>query len=75
MPDLSERPEGRPFHWFGPDSVAALREKLNAAGPGAILEVHQHGQDMTLWVVPAGIVALEGGGGVNESHICPPVCP
>ena len=65
----------RPFHWYEGASVEELTRQL-VANPGARLEVHQDGQDMFLHVVPAGAVSTEGGGGgINESHICPPVCP
>ena len=66
----------RPFHWFGPVSVSALRQALNAASPDARLEVHQDGQDMTLHVKePVEAADGGGGGGINDSHICPPQCP
>jgi hypothetical protein len=65
----------KPFHWFEGETVEELRAQLNAAGAGARLEVRQHGEDMTLHVVPAGVVPLEGSGGLNKSHICPPDCP
>ena len=62
----------RPFHWFQGASVEELTRQL-VANPGARLEVHQDGQDMTLLIVPPGVVA-EGGGGIDDSHICPPDC-
>jgi len=65
----------KPFHWFGPASVVDLTAKL-LAHPVARLEVHEDGPDMTLLVIYADEVVTEGGGGgVNDSHICPPVCP
>lgn len=65
----------RPFHWFGPESVAQLKAELDA-GLVARLEVHQDGTDMTLHVVHEGDLVVEGGGGgINESHVCPPSCP
>lgn len=62
----------KPYHWFGPESTEALRDALNAAGPAAILEVHQDGQDMTLFV--RGAAAITAAGGINDSHLCPPDC-
>lgn len=66
------------YVWFGPESVAKLRDALNAASPEARLEIHEHKHDeFTLHVVePSDVVATDGGGGgINESHICPPQCP
>lgn len=65
----------RPFWWFQGKSVEELTEALINAGSSARLEVHLDGQDMTLHVVP--LIALEGGGGggINDSHVCPPQCP
>lgn len=65
----------RPFWWFSGDSVRALRERLNAAGDTARLEVHLDGNDMTLDVVPADVIPAAPSPSINESHICPPVCP
>lgn len=66
----------RPFIWFGPTSVQALRALLAAASPAARLEIHEEKDDgFTLHVVEPGAVVIEGGGGVNESHVCPPLCP
>lgn len=67
----------RPFVWFGPDSVAQLRVLLSGASDQARLEVHEHQHgEFTLHVVePGDVIAEGGGGGVNESHTCPPVCP
>lgn len=64
------------FWWFQGASVEQLFAELEAAGENARLEVHLDGQHMTLHVVAAGITPQEGGGGgINESHVCPPVCP
>lgn len=62
------------FHWFGPESVTKLRDALNAATAAARLEVHTDGEAMTLHVVEPDAAAVAGGG-VNESHVCPPFCP
>jgi hypothetical protein len=37
--------------------------------------VHLNGDDMTVFVVPEIAVADGGGGGTNDSHVCPPSCP
>ena len=55
--------------------IDALREQLNAAGPGARLEVRGKGTKMTLRVVGAGVTTLDEGGDLNKSHVCPPFCP
>ena len=67
----------RPYWWFQGDSVAALRNALEGAGENPRLEVHLDGQAMTLHVFHAGEIGelADGGGGINDAHICPPVCP
>lgn len=66
----------RPHTWFSPEATEKVREKLNAAGPGARLEIHGHWHEQTIYVVRPGEVLAEGsGGGVNEAHVCPPICP
>ena len=64
------------FWWFQGDSVNQLTTDLLEAGDGARLEVHLNGDAMTLFVKSGSAVVAEGGGGgINDSHICPPVCP
>jgi hypothetical protein len=66
------------FWWFEPETVDQLREQLNAAGPGARLEVRIGAKKaMTLSVVPSGAIAAPATAVVplNKSHICPPFCP
>lgn len=59
------------YHWFKAESVDKLKSALEAAGPGAELEVHQEGEKMTFKVMhPASVVAE-----VNDSFLCPPICP
>jgi hypothetical protein len=66
----------RPYWWFQGATVAALRERLNAASPDAVLEVHLNGEKMTLDVVePDAARGEERVTALNESFICPPVCP
>lgn len=72
-----------PFVWFPPESTAALRDKLNAAGDGAILEVHPHGDSAYYLYVrragaSVGAVALDSPDDdppINDSKLCPPICP
>lgn len=65
-----------PYHWFGPDTCAALALLLTS-GPVARLEVRGHGTNMTLTVVrPTGVgEAPNREQPLNESFPCPPVCP
>jgi hypothetical protein len=37
--------------------------------------VHEDAHGMTLHVVEPGRDIVAQGGGINESHTCPPVCP
>lgn len=65
------------YWWFGPETVEPLKERLAAAGSGARLEVRLHANDK-LWlrIVPAGVTSeAAAGNDLNESHICPPICP
>lgn len=70
----------RPYFWWQGASVNALTELL-VDNPGCRLEVRfdEGGNHATLHVVPAttvsGHVIPLDGGGINESHICPPQCP
>ncbi len=60
-----------PFHWFGPNTCAALYALLDA-GPCQRIEVRGHGEKMTLTVVrPDGTAESP----LNESFLCPPICP
>jgi hypothetical protein len=69
------------FWWFRGASVRELRDRLNAVSDidTARLEVHHHGNDgLMLFVKSAGDITpfdTGGGGGVNDSFKCPPVCP
>lgn len=62
------------FIWLGPDSTERLRQELNAAGPGAHVEMHGKGEHTTFYVIRVGTSRVAGGG-INEAHTCPPVCP
>lgn len=65
----------KPFLWFGPATVAELREQLNAVG-SARLEIHDDGRDATIVVVPEDADGARGQPlrPLNESHWCPPDC-
>lgn len=69
----------RPFVWFDPAAVQALRTQLGAASPDAWLEVHDEGKHTTLYVREPGQgdMTAAGGGGINDAHVCPPEtdCP
>lgn len=64
----------RPFWWFSGDSVKKIRQELLDAGDDARIEVHLDGVDMTIHVIPPVGAAEGGGGGTNDSHVCPPQC-
>lgn len=63
------------FWWFRGESVAALRAHLNGVGPECRLEVRIQGDDMTFTVIPESLGPTEAGGVINQSHVCPPICP
>ena len=71
--------QGRPYWWWQGASVAELITRLGVAGPNARLEVHiDAAQHATLVVVPPPtgsdrVRPLDPP--INESHVCPPVCP
>jgi hypothetical protein len=67
----------KPYWWFNGASVSELTERLNNT-PNARLEVHLDGEKMTLVVAPdnpAQAAAVHLDPPINESHICPPICP
>jgi hypothetical protein len=63
------------YWWFGPDSVAQLRDHLNSAAPDCRLEVRPDGDDLTLHVVPDGVSSQDSALVTNKSFLCPPICP
>jgi hypothetical protein len=67
----------RPYWWFKGASVTELCDRLNDT-PNARLEVRiDDNQKMTLTVVPDGpsTAAAPFDPPINESHVCPPICP
>jgi hypothetical protein len=71
---MTAAPEGH-FWWFQGATVAELRHRLNGASDMARLEVHPHGDGLTLEVVEPGQDAVARLVPLNESFRCPPVCP
>lgn len=64
------------FIWLPPASTEKLRQALNDAGPGAHVRIYGHGEHTTFHVVGEAVAFVEGqGGGINEAHTCPPICP
>ena len=69
----------RPYFWWQGASVNALTELL-VDNPGCRLEVRfdEGGNHATFHVKPVGQPTLADdspqGGGINESHLCPPDC-
>jgi len=66
---------GSSFWWFSGASVEELTRQLTAH-PGARFEVHPTNDGRCLlFVKPQGTVSPDGGGGgINDSHLCPPDC-
>jgi hypothetical protein len=58
------------FHWFPEETVAQLLAQIEEYGAER-LEVRQHGDAMYLRVVGR----LGQGPDLNESRLCPPICP
>lgn len=72
--EIEEASSQPPYWWFQGPSVEELTRQLNAK-PGARLEVHLHEHLMSFRVVGPGEIVTEGsGGGINDSHACPPDC-
>lgn len=68
----------RPFYWFAGESVRELRRQLDVVGDEARVEFHVDGNHATIEVQePAqeGVEPLRPLPRINDSHICPPVCP
>ena len=66
------------YWWFQGDSVRELTRQLAEAGAFARLEIHPVGDGLKLFVIASGGVGADeggGGGGINDSHTCPPSCP
>lgn len=66
----TEASHGRPYHWFQGASVQELYDRLGRYGPSeAILKVHQHGDAMYF--------SVDGDDDppINDSRLCPPICP
>ena len=67
----------RPYWWWQGASVEELTRRLNAAGPGARVEVHIDAQQhATMVVIPQtdsedNVRLLPA---INESFVCPPRC-
>lgn len=78
MANESEKhPRAERFHWFTGESLESLawqlREYIEGFGADHVrLEVRQHGDDMTLRVLSD---TGEGDDPINESRLCPPICP
>lgn len=63
----------KPYWWFQGKSVERLVEQLLDAGEGARLEAHPVGDDKLHLVVVKP--SHPGNDPINDSHVCPPVCP
>jgi hypothetical protein len=64
------------YWWFSGATVTELTQRLNAAGEGARLEVRIDAKkSMTLDVVATTDLAASKLQPLNDSHLCPPICP
>jgi len=65
------------FHWIQGASVVELDRRLQAAGPdSARMEVRLDSANrMTFRIVRAGVTTRSVVADVNDSRICPPICP
>lgn len=61
------------YWWFQGASVSELILRLSGIDPR--LEVHLDGDKMTLEVVSGGVTEFRISPPINESHVCPPICP
>jgi hypothetical protein len=74
-------PKPAPYHWFQGASVRALVDQLTAADPDtARLEVRVVGKKMTFRVVKtagenSSMTTLEEPIDIDDSRVCPPICP
>jgi len=68
----------RPFYWFSGESVRELRRQLDVVGDDARVEFYPEGDDATIEVhepTQEGVAPLRSLPPINDSHICPPMCP
>ena len=67
------------FIWFGGASFDKILSEMQqvASDPNRRIEFHLsiHGKEAYVFVEPLVQPADGGGGGTNDSHVCPPVCP
>lgn len=67
---------GTKYWWFQGASVRELYDRLGAHNPDAArLEVRINGDKMTLDVVGGGVEVAQRTPPINDSRVCPPICP
>lgn len=72
----TRRPKTAPYWWFTAPTVRELYDRLSEAGPDtARLEVHLSGDKMTLEVIGEDDAARTRPQPLNDSRVCPPICP
>lgn len=72
---VKRRPSTK-YHWFQGASVRELYDRLGAANPDtARLEVRISGDKMTLEVIAQVETQATRNPPINDSRICPPICP
>jgi hypothetical protein len=63
------------FWWFQGATVLALRDRLAGATETTILKCIPEGDKLLLDVVEPITPDASTAGPLNESYICPPICP
>lgn len=71
---MNDEQESPRYWWFDGATVQALKERLDAAGPGVIFKVNKDGNALTLEVIDPGQDKAARLAPLNESHPCPPIC-
>lgn len=76
MSETRRKKDPAEYWWFRGASVHALAARLQDAGPDARLEVRIDAEDkMTFRIVVDGATASVAEEDINESWLCPPICP
>jgi hypothetical protein len=81
-----QKPRRRPkvqkvdtFRWLAAAQTAELGARITAAGAGAWLEVREDDKGGLHFRVavklPEGVTTLDNGTDINDSRVCPPICP
>lgn len=75
------------YIWFSPEATQELKRRLNAASDKAIVKFQKHrvwGKDESYIMevvdpmaptMAGSVVALDDDDPINDSRVCPPICP